>query len=316
MLRVRVERHPIHTVRLMAHAHRLQRHRREHGPLRLRPHLIGKPGCVCNVAPESRPQSSRTLLTNQAPELQRTKASAERKSPVAKVLYLRVCGSLQVTGVGGHHAHESCRFAHVIQRTVEGDAEPFVRIDHDGVGTLDTVPERTTFGKNHRGPRHRGVDVQPDSELARHRRDCTNRVDRGACGCAGCRHNGAGNASRLHIGGNQFAQGIGAHRVRVVRRHEAHVVTAEAGQQRRLLYGAVRVRTAVHYQRRGLCLQPAARQRVAGRTFSRAQQCDECARAGGVLDHAAPRIRKPHHLPHPVTCDFFQFGQCGARLPR
>ena len=64
-----------------------------------------------------------------------------------------------------------------------------------------------------------------------------------------------------------------------------------------------------------LALQPAARERVAGRALPRADQGDQRARRGGVLDDAAPGGGQPEHLPQPVGDDLLDFGEGRARLP-
>ena len=109
---------------------------------------------------------------------------------------------------------------------------------------------------------------------------------------------------------------VGAHRVGVVVRHEPHVRAAEAGEQRRLLDRAVAVARGVDRQRLRLGLQAAARHAEARRPLARAQQRDQRAGGGGVLDDAAASASaRPDHLPQPVGRHFLELGERRARLP-
>ena len=63
-------------------------------------------------------------------------------------------------------------------------------------------------------------------------------------------------------------------------------------------------------------LQAAARQRVIRRPLARANERDQRAGRGGVLDHAAPGRGEPEHLPQPIGDDFLDFRHRRARLPR
>ena len=64
-----------------------------------------------------------------------------------------------------------------------------------------------------------------------------------------------------------------------------------------------------------LALQSAARQSIAGRPFSRANQRHQRARRRGILDHPAPGRRKSEHPPQPIGDHLLDFGQRRTRLP-
>jgi hypothetical protein len=95
----------------------------------------------------------------------------------------------------------------------------------------------------------------------------------------------------------------------------AQVFAAEAGEQRRFLDRAVTLRRRVDHERRRLGLKSAARGTVAGRAFARADQGDEAGSRRGVVDYAAPARRQAEHLPEPVSRQFLDLGQRGARRP-
>ena len=106
------------------------------------------------------------------------------------------------------------------------------------------------------------------------------------------------------------------HRVLGVVRDQPHVLAAEAREQRRLFDRAVAVRRGVDDQRRGFGGETAAGEAVLGGSFARAEERDERARRGRVLNHPAPRARQAEHLAQPVGRDFLDLGERRTRLPR
>ena len=244
------------------------------------------------------------------------KRRPERDAPVAVVLHAAVGRRLQVARVGGHHAHEVLGVAHVVDRAVERRAQPLVRVEHERVGRLDAVPHPAALGQDHRRAGHRGIDVQPQPVPATHvaQSRCTgsSAVVVVVPVVATTAH---GHAAGGAVLGDGRRQRVGAHRVVRVARRRADVLAAEAGQQRRLVHGAVAVGGGVDDQRLRLGLQPAARERVAGGPFARADQREQRRGRRRVLDHALPRVRQAHHLAQPVGGDLFHFGQRRTRLP-
>ena len=126
----------------------------------------------------------------------------------------------------------------------------------------------------------------------------------------------AGQVAVGEILGDHFGERVGAHGVFGVERNEPQVVAAEAGEQRALVDRAMRVRRHIDARRARFALQAAARQRIIRRPLARADERDQRAGRGGVLDHAAPGGREAEHLPQPIGDDFLDFRHRRARLPR
>ena len=95
----------------------------------------------------------------------------------------------------------------------------------------------------------------------------------------------------------------------------ADVIAAEAGQQRRLIHRAVAVRRGVDHQRLRFRLQSAAIQPEIGGALAGAEQRDQGAGGGGVLNHPAPFRGEAGHAAHPIGHHFFDFGERGTGLP-
>ncbi len=207
------------------------------------------------------------------------------------------------------------RVAHVIERAIEGGAEPFVRIEHQRIRALDSRQR----------PRHSGRIIAEPAIAAS---TCSHRpcalaisamaaigVDRGDAGRADAGDDGRGLRAGVEIGADSRRQRVRPDRVRRVGLDMADIVAAKPRQQRRLVDGAVGVRGTVDDQRRGEPREAAARQRKIARLLARANQRHQRRGRGGVLDHAAEALGQADELAHPVGHDFFEFGQRGRRLP-
>src|SRR4029453_12252117 len=115
----------------------LERDGREHAPP-LRPlHLRLEPARVLEVAPEPLSEPLQAFGAEKPPELERAEAAAERDPPVAQVLDPAVDRALQIARVRAHHAHEVLGVAYVVERAVEGRAQPLVRVEDEGVRAFD-----------------------------------------------------------------------------------------------------------------------------------------------------------------------------------
>ena len=157
--------------------------------------------------------------------------------------------------------------------------------------------------------------MQPNAVPARDRGDRGDRIDRGRRRRA---DRGDDRARQVAVGEilfDHFGERVGAHRIfarRTERAADCRGRSRRAARPCRLSYARAPTRTRAAAR---FALQAAARQRIVGRPLAGADQRDECAGRGGVLDHAAPRRRKPEHLPEPVGDDLFDFCQRWARLP-
>ena len=140
-------------------------------------------------------------------------------------------------------------------------------------------------------------------------------VERGGGGGPGGADDGAGFAPGREIGADGLFQRVGAQGEVLVVGDVADVVAAEAGEQRRLIHGAVTVGRGVDHQRLRFRLQSAAVQPEIGGALAGAEQGDQSTGGGGVLDHAAPLRGEAGHAAHPIGHHFFDFGERRAGLP-
>src|ERR1035437_8853004 len=208
-LRVGVERLAGQPGGLVPDAQSLQRHRGQHAPMGRLADCVEQPLRVGQVAAQAGLQSGDALLADQEPELQGAEAPSQRQAPVAQVLDLVVGARAQIAGTGGHDADEVLGIAHVIQRAIEGHAEPLVGIEHQRIGAFDSLPHPAAFRKQHGGAGHGGVDVQPEAELARDPGHGGEGVERGGGGGPGGADDGAGFAPGREVGADGRFQSVG-----------------------------------------------------------------------------------------------------------
>src|SRR5262249_20041694 len=97
---------------VMTHAERLQRHWSEKMPFGRAAHFFSEPSRAGHIPSQTRLEARHTLLANQEPELERTKAASERQPPVAEVLYSTVGRRLQIAWLRRHHANQVLGVAH------------------------------------------------------------------------------------------------------------------------------------------------------------------------------------------------------------
>ena len=253
----------------MAQTERLQRNRRETLPLRRAFRRLGEPSGVVEIAPKPRLQTLDALGPQQAPEFQRPEAAAERNAPVAIIGDFAIDVGAQVTGVRAHDPDQMLRIAHVIERAVEGGAEPFVRIEHERIGALDALPHRAHLRQNHRRAGHRRVDMQPEAVGAGDVRDRRDRIDRGGRGRAHRRDDRAGLSARGDIVPDRRFERVRAHGESLVHRDEPQVLAPEAGEERILLDRGMRLRGRIDDERLRNRSEAAAREREIARLLAR-----------------------------------------------
>ncbi len=313
---MRIQRLPFQPRRPMANAQRLQLHRRQQLPLRRRADLPGQPLGIVQVTPQPCLQRLYPLAAQHEPQLQRAEPAAQRDTPVTQVLDLAIHRRLQVAGVGAHDPDQVLRVAHVVDRAIEGHAQPFVRVDHQRIGQLDAVPHPAAFRQDHRRAGHGRVHVQPQAMGLGDLADRPQRVEGRGGGSAGGRDHGAGLVAGGQVLLDRRLQCFRAQGMAFVGRDQADVVAAETGQQCGLVHRAVGMGADIDDQRPGLGLQAAAYQCVVAGAFPRADQRHQCAGGCGVLDHPAPLARQAQQLTQPVEGDFLQLAQGRAGLPR
>ena len=180
---------------------------------------------------------------------------------------------------------------------------------------LDAVPHRAVLGQDHRGARHRRIDVQPQPVRLGHLRDVGERIESGGRGGAGRGDDRARLEPARSIGLNGFEQSLCTHRVALVNRYDPQVCPAKACEQRGLLHGTVALARGVDDERPVGLLQAAARSAIAGGSLACAYERHQGGRRGGVLDHTAPGAGQTHHLPQPVGGELLELRESWARLP-
>ena len=152
---------------------------------------------------------------------------------------LTVGRGAKVTRARRHDADEVFDVADVVERAIEGGAEPLVRIEDERVGAFDAVPQPAALGQDHRGTGHGGVDVKPQLVARSDVGDGRDRIERRRHGGAGGGDNGARPPSLGDVLLYQVIETIGPHGEGIVVRYDADVVAAEARQERGLFDRAV-----------------------------------------------------------------------------
>src|SRR5262245_10420064 len=93
------------------------------------------------------------------PDLQRAETAAERHAPFRVVDDAVAAMRLEEFRANGQRLNKTIGIAQEMSGTIEIDAEPFVRIEDDGIGILDAAPEMPELRTDHRRSRPGRVDV-------------------------------------------------------------------------------------------------------------------------------------------------------------
>src|SRR5207237_1077685 len=89
------------------------------------------------------------MRAQQEPEFQRPETAAERHRPLGIVDYAVMAVRLQEFGSDRQRAHKVFRLTNELDRAIELRAQPFVRVEDNRIGTLDTRPEMPVFPADH-----------------------------------------------------------------------------------------------------------------------------------------------------------------------
>ena len=255
----------------MPHAHCLQRDARQHLPILRRADSRREPLRVGHVAAQPLLQPRHALLADREPQFQCPETASQRQSPIAQILHLRIGRTAQIAWIRRHHAHQVFGVAYVVERTIEGHAQPLVQIEHQRIGAFDALPHPAAFGQHHGGPRHCRVHVKPDAVRRGNGRNLIDRVERRSGSRPRRSHDRAGPHPRRLVARDSRFQNFRPHGEIAVVFHHAQILAPESGQQRRLLHRAMTLRRRVDDLRLLLGLQSAAAQTIAGASFARAQ---------------------------------------------
>ena len=106
-----------------------------------------------HMIPDHVAQSLQPAGAQQEPDFQRAEAAAERHAPFRVIDDAVPVMRLEKFGMNGERPEQAIGLAQKVSGAVEIRAEPFVRIEHDGVGVLDAVPEMPEFRTDHRRSR-------------------------------------------------------------------------------------------------------------------------------------------------------------------
>src|SRR5262249_57181773 len=87
-------------------------------------------------------------------------------------------------GTNGKCSHQGLGVAQEMGGAVEIGAEPFVRVEDDGIGVLDAAPEMAEFRADHRGAGPGGIDMNVKAMTARDFADDCNVVRAANTGAA------------------------------------------------------------------------------------------------------------------------------------
>ena len=240
---------------------------------------------------------------DQAPQLQRPEAPAERDAPVAVVpspgRRPRSAGSSGWWTSRGRGARgrgrstassRTPRPSHLCGLSTSESARSTPSHIHRHSGRIIADPAIAASTCSHRLCRSRDLGDRPD------------RVEGGGGGRAGRRDHGTRHVARCEVGRDQLRparRAASRRRRRAARRGRSRGRTRRAAPPSRPSCGSAPRRTPS--SGRGFGLQPAAGEREVRGPLAGAEQRDQVRGRGRVLDHAAPGVRQPDHLPHPVA---------------
>lgn len=301
---------------LVAQAYGLQVDRRENAPISLRSNYFCQPLGVCEVAAQPHPDGLDPLQPEMEPQLQGPEAAPQRDPPVLVLHDIVIGARAQIGGSARHAGHEVIDIADIEQRAVEDGPEPLVRVPHDRVGAVDAGEEVAHLGQDHRGARHRRVDVHPRAMPGGDLDDLGHGVEGGGAGRAEGRDHGRGPAPGGDIRRHRRLEGIGFHRIgHRIDLDIAQVVPPETGEQDRLGHRGMRVLGGVDNERSLDALQTARVLREAAGALAGREHGHERPRGGGVLDRAPPGRIETGQLAQPLGHDLLDLGQCRRGQP-
>ncbi len=268
-----------------------------------------------HMVADHRAQALEAVVAHQEPEFQRAEAPAERHGPFGIVDDAVMAVSLQVFRLDGEGAHLVLGAFDELHRAVEIRPQPFVRVEDDGIGRLDAIPERAEFRADHRrtGPCRVHMQVKP-----MRLRDFGDRADRVAGADGGAA--GAGDDAGRDMAGRKVRLDRGVERLRVhaverpLRRDAHEVRLADARYPDRPVDGGVDLFRGIdaHGLVRG---QPLAVALPGKRLFAHHQHGGERRGGGRILDDAGKAVRQAERPAQPVDGAGFQFRRRRRGLP-
>src|SRR6266849_10781513 len=104
-------------------------------------------------------QSLQPISSQQKPDFKRAETPAERYAPFRVIDDPVMAMRLEKFGMNSKRSHQAFGIAQKMSGAVKIYAEPFVRIEHNGMGILNAGPKIPELRTNHRRPCPCGIDV-------------------------------------------------------------------------------------------------------------------------------------------------------------
>src|SRR5262245_65631958 len=108
--------------------------------------------------------------------------------------------SFQKLGTNGQRPHQAVGVAQEMGGAVEIGAEPFVRVEDNGIGILDAAPEMAEFRTDHRGASPGRIDMNIKTMAARDVADACNVIRAADTGAADAGNDADGQEAGLPVG--------------------------------------------------------------------------------------------------------------------
>ena len=136
---------------------------------------------------------------------------------------------------------QSAGVAHEQRPVPIGEEQPFVRIESDGICSLDALQHLTPPLREHKEPSVRSVHVEPEALLLRRVRDAPQVVDGTGVGGPGTSHHQERLQPCLTVFGDSLLQDIQAQLVTAIGGYLANVLFREARQDSRFTHRVMRL---------------------------------------------------------------------------
>src|SRR5690349_21396947 len=141
------------------------------------------------------------------------------------------------------------RITHIVKRTIESRAKPFMWVKHQRVSGLDSLPHPAALRQDHGGTGKRRIDMQPGPVSMGYLSNRLDRIKRGRAGRAGRGDHSTGYETTLKVGADRFIQLIRFHCIIFICGEDMQVSTPKPSQQGSFFYGAVTMTRNIHNER-------------------------------------------------------------------
>src|SRR5690606_20272695 len=159
---------------------------------RLRAKSLSQRSAPAHVRTDHLAQAIEPVCAQKEPQFERAKAPAQRHRPFGIVYHSVPAVRLQVFRLYRKGAHQIVWLAKKVRRAVKLRAEPFMRIEYDGIGVFNAGPEVPEIRADHRRPRPGSVNMEIQPVPPCNRADGSHIIRTAGAGTA----NGGDDASR------------------------------------------------------------------------------------------------------------------------